>query len=184
MWVRDLNVVPAGAHFRPENIDPTTNRPYSKQFLVPYKGYNNVHFREWASSSNYHSLQVSANRRFVQGLQFGVSWTWSKSMDFNSGDLSVVSPIVPVRTRNCGLSSFDRTHVLKISWMWDLPRVSVSNRVLNHIFNNWQVSGIASVVSGQPLGVSFSTTTPVDFTGDAQSRCSCRRHRDPSTVEK
>jgi hypothetical protein len=165
MWQRDLNVIPAGANFEPENIDPTNKKPFAKQFLVPYTGYNNLNYREWASSSNYHSLQVSANRRFARGVQFGLSWTWSKSMDYNSGDTNTISKLVPVRIWNYGLSSYDRTHVLKFNWLWDIPRAPVANPVLSQVVNGWQLSGIASFVSGNPMGVGFSTTKSLDITG-------------------
>ena len=68
-------------------------------------GYNDVGFREWASSSNYHSLQVTANRRFARGLQFGLSWTWSKAMDFADSDTADVSTLVPIRAWNYGMAS-------------------------------------------------------------------------------
>jgi len=116
-WVRDFNVVPAGANFNTANFDPTTNRAFAKPFLAPYTGYNNVTYGEWASSSNYHSLQVTVNRRFARSVQFGMAWTWSKSMDYNSGEGNTVSSLVPVRIWNYGLSDFDRTHILKFNWL-------------------------------------------------------------------
>jgi hypothetical protein len=36
---------------------------------------------------------------------------------------------------------------------------------LKAAFNDWQVSGIGSFVSGAPMGVNVTTTTSVDFTG-------------------
>jgi len=165
MWQRNLNVVQAGANFEAANIDPTTRRAYPTPFLVPHTGYNNLNYREWASSSNYHSLQVTANRRFARGLQFGVAWTWSKAMDYNSGDTNTVSNLVPVRIWNYGRSDFDRTHILKLNWLWDVPRAPVSNAALDKIINHWQVSGIASFVSGSPMSIGYSTTTAVDITG-------------------
>jgi hypothetical protein len=35
------------------------------------------------------------------------------------------------------------------------------------VLNGWQLSGITSFVSGQPLGIGYSTTTAVDITGTA-----------------
>ncbi len=164
-WTRDQNVVPAGANFNPANIDPTTNRAFPKPFLAPYTGYNDVSYREWAASSNYHSLQATANRRFARGLQFGIAWTWSKSMDYNSGDDDTVSSLLPVRIWNYGLSNFDRTHIFKFNWLWDIPKAAVGNAVLDRVVNGWQLSGIASLVSGNPMSVGYSTTTSIDITG-------------------
>ena len=165
MWQRNLNPVPLGANFQPKNIDPTTNRAYPQPFLVPYTGYNNLIYREWGASSNYHSLQVTANRRFTRGLQFGASWTWSKAMDYNSTDQTTVSSLVPVRVWNYGLSDFDRTHVLKLNWLYDLPRIRIANKVMDRVVNHWQISGIGSFVSGSPMSVGWGSTTAVDITG-------------------
>jgi len=165
MWQRNLNPIPLGANFQPQNIDPTTNRAYPQQFLAPYTGYSGLIYREWAASSHYHSLQVTANRRFTRGLQFGAAWTWSKAMDYNSGDQTTVSALVPVRIWNYGLSDFDRTHILKLNWLYDLPKIRAGNKFVDRILNHWQISGIGSFVSGSPMSVGFGTTTAVDFTG-------------------
>lgn len=165
LWQRNLNAVELGANFRPGNLDPTTNRPYSANFLRPYLGYANINFREPASSSNYHSLQVTANRRFARGFEFGAAWTWSKTMDFNDSDSDEVSTLVPVRVWNYGLASFDRTHVMKINWLWEIPNLVRGKRPGGWLLNGWQLSGIASFISGAPLGVGFSTTTAIDITG-------------------
>jgi hypothetical protein len=137
----------------------------STAFVRPYIGYNNINYLEAAGTSNYHSLQVQANRRFARRLQFGVSWTWSKAMDFVDTNTDAVSTLVPVRVWNYGLASFDRTHVLKANWLWDVPKVPWRDPVSKWVLNNWQCSGIASFISGQPTGVSFTTTAGTDITG-------------------
>jgi hypothetical protein len=86
-------------------------------------------------------------------------------MGFNDTDDEVVSTLVPVRVWNYGLASYDRTHVLKLNWLWDLPRTRWSNALLKSVLDNWQVAGIGSFVSGAPLGISYTTTTAVDITG-------------------
>lgn len=166
MWQRNLNAIPFGSNFLPQNIDPSTaGSPYPQAMLRPLRGYNNINFREWASSSNYHSLQTQVNRRFSKGLQFIASWTWSKSLDYNSNDTDAVSPLVDVRVWNYGLSGYDRTHVLKLSGVWDLPKASMQNRVAKQVINGWQLSGIVTFASGAPLGLGYSTTVPIDITG-------------------
>jgi hypothetical protein len=86
-------------------------------------------------------------------------------MDYNSGDTDTVSSLVPVRVWNYGLSNFDRTHILKFNWLWDIPKAPVGNAVLDRVVNGWQLSGIASFVSGNPMSVGYNTTTAVDITG-------------------
>ena len=165
---RDLNLMPYGARFNPANQDPTTGKPLSDLFLrTPYRGYNAVNYIENASTSNYHSLQVQANRRFSRGLQFGAAWTWSKAMDFTDGDTGTVARFVPIRVWNYGKAGFDRTHNLVINWVYDLPKVSGqwNNLFSRQVLDNWQLSGIASFVSGAPSGIGFSTVDGADITG-------------------
>lgn len=165
-WRRDLNAIPLGANFDPANFDPTlTNRPLPAAFLRPIRGYNNINIMEGASSSNYHSLQVTARRRFTRSLQMGAAWTWSKAMDFNDSDTETIVAIVPVRTWNYGLAGFDRTHILNINYIWDLPKAPWKNAPARFVLNDWQLSGITRFVSGQPLGIGLSTTTNIDISG-------------------
>jgi hypothetical protein len=76
-----------------------------------------------------------------------------------------VSSLIPVRAWNYGLASFDRTHTFKVNWVWDIPKASGDNPLIRWILHDWQLSGIASFISGSPLAVGYSTTTAVDTTG-------------------
>jgi hypothetical protein len=166
LWQRNLSPIPLGANFLPQNADPTNTRvPLPAPFLRGITGFNDVLQREWAASSNYHSMQMTVNRRFARGVQFGGSWTWSKSMDFNSGDLNTVSALVPVRVWNYGLSDFDRTHVVKINYLWDIPGPGSKNFLLQQALGGWQLSGITSFVTGAPITAGLNFVNPVDVTG-------------------
>ena len=147
-------------------MDPTSgNKPLAPQFLRPIIGYNNISLTEPASSSNYHSLQVSVKRRFAKGLQIGGSWTWSKALDYNDADGDTISTLVPVRVWNYSTATFDRTQNLVVNWLWDVPGPRSSNRLVKETLGGWQVSGVASFISGAPVAVNFTTTTAVDITG-------------------
>src|SRR5205085_8225939 len=135
--------------FNPAYIDPTNGKPLPSQFERPIVGYNSVGLVETASSSNYHSMQVSINRRFARNLQFGANWTWSKAMDFNDNDTDTIIPLVS-RSWYYGLASFDRTHALKVNWLYDLPNLRTGWEPAKRVLNHWQLAGIASFVSGAP----------------------------------
>ena len=169
MWTQDQNSVPAGTNFLPSSLDPTVaGRPLSAAFLRPYTGYNNVRIFSNGATSNYNSLQVSGNRRYARGLQFGASWTWSKAMGYADTDQSsLVSTLIDPRVFNYGRSGFDRTHIAKFNWMWDVPKASRrwNNVVVRKAFDDWQISGITSFVSGAPSGIGVSLTATTDITG-------------------
>lgn len=165
-WRRDINPIAMGANFDPRNFDSTQpGRPLPPAFLRPIQGYNNINMIEGGGSSNYHSLQVSAKRRFQRGVEFGFAYTWSKALDFNDADGDTISPLVPLRVWHYGLAGFDRTHVVNINYIWDLPQRNWSFKPAGAVFNGWQVSGISGFSSGQPLGIGFTTTTAIDITG-------------------
>jgi hypothetical protein len=165
-WRRNLNTIPFGTNFLPANADPANRAvPLPPNFLRPYPGYGNITHVEFASSSNYHSMQVSANRRFSRGLQFGLAWTWSKAMDYNSAVGEAVSNLVGRRVWNYGPSAFDRTHVLRVNWLYDVPNVPVRWGAARQLLHHWQFSGIYGFNTGEPLPINFSTTTPLDITG-------------------
>ena len=169
MWQRDINSIPLGANFDPANRDPsqTAAVPLPANFLRPIRGYAAINIREFAASSNYHSMQIQVNRRFGRGLQFGGAWTWSKSLNYNSSDGNNVTTLAPIRVWNYGLSDFDRTHVVRINYLWSLPKTGWKNPFAEYALNGWQVSGITSFVSGAPLGVTFSLVSGIDITGSA-----------------
>jgi hypothetical protein len=167
LWRRNLNSIPVGTNFLPSSIDPTTNRALATSFLRPMIGYNDVYMSEAASSSNYNSGHITARRRLTRGVQFGLSWTWSKAMDFNDNDTEGISSLVDPRVWNYSMAGFDRTHMLKLNWMWALPKAHVSSVLLKQALHGWQLSGITSFLSGAPTSVSFSSAAGADITGTA-----------------
>lgn len=169
LWrLRDINWIPFGANFRPENQDPSNpGRPLPPSFLRPYVGFSDLPLIEYHATSNYHSMQVNVNRRLRRGLQLGAAWTWSKAMDYGQGsdqNPRTVSSQLPARWFY-SLADTDRTHILKLNWVWDLPKIPVGGKAWDLALNGWQISGIASFISGRPTGVSWSTTYAVDITG-------------------
>ncbi len=165
---RNLNAIPFGSNFLPSNADATSgNKPLPAAFLRPYVGYNDIVFYDYGSNSSYHSLQVAVNRRFAQGLQFGGAWTWSKAMDYQDTNQATVSSLIDPRIWNYGKAGFDRTHVVKVNWIWDVPRASRlwNNALTRQALDGWQVSGIATFYSGAPSGIGLSFVNAVDTTG-------------------
>ncbi len=85
---RDLNTLPFGTRFLPQNIDTTTGLPLLDNLLRPYPGYGSITVLERNLSSHYNSMQATLNRRFASGFQFGIAYTYAKSMDYGSDERS------------------------------------------------------------------------------------------------
>ena len=71
-----INDLPYGTQLLPQNADPTNGgQPKAANYLRPYRGYGGIGVRDWTGYNDYHSIQVSVNRRFAQGFAFGVAYT-------------------------------------------------------------------------------------------------------------
>jgi hypothetical protein len=174
LQTRNLNLVPFGAHFLAANQDPTrAGVALADNFYRPYPGFANVWFFENSGKSDYNALQMQANRRFVGGLQFGVAYTLSRSLDFTSNNETGTGANMQIATYqdpntwNYGLSSFDSTHLAVINFTWDLPKASAhwNNRFTRAVLDNWQISGLSTFASGTPVYVTFTTVDNADITG-------------------
>ncbi len=167
---RSINSVPYGTRFQASSIDPTVAggaTPLPDNFLRPIKGYADINLIETGSNSNYHSLQVQANRRISTSLAFGLSYTWSKAMDLVDGNNNAINPVIDPRIRNYGKAGFDRTHNLTINYIYQAPGLSRywDNPLTRVVTDGWELSGITSFISGAPLGVGYSTVQGTDLVG-------------------
>ncbi len=164
---RSLNSIPYGTRFLPSSIDSTNGSPLPDNFLRPNPGYADILFAEFASTSNYHSMQTSVNKRFAKSLTFGVAWTWSKSMGMVNANNDAINPFVNYRIRNYGKLSNDRTHNFVLNYIYEFPKFGtrMGNGFAKAILDNWELSGITSFISGSPLGIGYQLVQAADLTG-------------------
>ena len=106
----------------------------------------NITFREGTGNSNYNALWVTANKRMGKGLQFNASYTFSKSIDYNSQSSQGVTVQDSYNLRgDRGLSDFDVRHRFVISGLYELPFKG------NQFKEGWQFSFIEQSQSGNPV---------------------------------
>jgi predicted heme/steroid binding protein len=120
--------------------------------LRPYKGFSSIRETDNVANSIYNALQVTWNRRFANDLQFGFSYTYSKSMDNGSNQRDVVPD-----TYNPGLlwgpSEFDARHIVAINYLYQLPFFRHSSGFTGKALGGWQISGITQFQTGLPCSV-------------------------------
>ncbi len=140
------------------------------QLQLPYPQFTGVsNDVQMVANSTYHALQLLAEKRYSNGLQFLVTYTWSKSIDDSSqaddnvtwlGSFSSLQdPNKPWLERS--LSTFDIPQVLQFSYTYDLP--FGRNRMFNNmprwadaIIGGWKTNGIWRFSDGRPLTFSLS----------------------------
>ncbi len=127
--------------------------------LRPYLGLGILGLAENSGSSIYNGLQMSVERRFATGLQFGLAYTLSRSTD-NSSSLTDVLPNSYDDRNYYGLSDFDRTQVLILNSIYELPFKGSASWERRYL-GNWEVSGVFQAQSGTP----FSVRKNVDYAG-------------------
>ena len=136
------------------------------QLLLPYPQFTSVSSEpQLIANSIYHGLQLTAEKKYSNGLQLLATFVWSKSIDdASSGDTNVSwaqsfdslqDPNKPELERS--LSTFDIPYVLQFSYSYDLPvghgRPFLGNmpRWADAIIGGWKTSGIWRISDGRPL---------------------------------
>jgi hypothetical protein len=112
-----------------------------------YPTFGPVTRSESSGNSNYHALQLNAEKRFARGFSLLTNYTFSKSMD----DISGANPIT--RRFERALSGEDIPHNFKLSGIYEFPRASLSGPA-DRIVNGWQLNAILVWQSGFPYTVS------------------------------
>lgn len=121
----------------------------------PDPRFGNIGWLEDSASSNYHSFQESLDRRFANGISFLQAYTWSKSIDDNSGSSGLGGGASPMDNTRLflerGPSIFDRTHRLTFAGTWLLPLGEGLDGVAGTLARGWQLNTIYTYSSGQPF---------------------------------
>jgi hypothetical protein len=137
----------------------------------PYKGYVAINAPQYWFNSSYNSLQMQIEKRFSHGSLISAAYTWSHNMTDNQSDRSN-APQNPYDIHSERSSaSLDRRHILTVNYVYELPFFREQPGVIGHVLGGWQLSGITSYSSGQPLTVSTSGIDPaaLGFLGSSAS---------------
>jgi hypothetical protein len=138
----------------------------------PDQNFTNVILSVPGSWSDYDSLQVTAMKRFTSNYTVQLTYTLGRTFDdggVNEAGSSVQDPNNP-RADNARANN-DRTHVLRINGMYELPRFQGLPPVARDILGGWRVAGILSYLSGTP----FNVTSGVDRALQGCGGCSGQR---------
>jgi hypothetical protein len=131
---------------------------------APFLGYDpNSDFNRSVGISNYNALQLSVNKRLSRGLQFVGSYTYSHTLDEQSGLGLFFNGNDPNNPHSAyGNSDFDRTHVFTFVYHYEFPTAHDASRAKALLVNGWGLNGVTVLQSGQPYSV-------IDFSGGAGS---------------
>jgi hypothetical protein len=183
---QQLNAADFGVAYLPQYQDPTlgtTNtvpgaNAYSTNLLRPYKGYNTIEQNLPVFYDTYHSVQMSLNRRFRNGLSFGATYTYGISFKGNTGINQryqhAADGTISIRSDEAAyealMNTLDpRPHFLKANAVWSIPGTPKDkNVILAALTNDWQISGVLTAASGPAytLGYGYNANgTNTNITG-------------------
>jgi hypothetical protein len=120
-------------------------------------------------NSDYNSLQMKLQKRVSRGLDFLLTYTWSKAMDNGEGGYGF-SDNYHV-TNDHGPATFDRTHAVTLLNNWELPfgkgrrYLASTSKAVDAVAGGWRLSGITTLYSGVAFspGISNAPLVNADF---------------------
>ena len=160
-------------------VTSTSRKALPLNYFRPNAQFNQIFFQDSGGDSYYNGLFITARRRFEQGLDFGFSYTYSKSIDDMSVDPTAASTggglsstsfsRTPTDIHNFlldrSLSDFNNKHVFLSNMLYELP-IGRGRRFasgmpgwLNMVIGGWTTTGIFLYQSGEPYTVSSGART-------------------------
>lgn len=123
------------------------------------------------ANQKYNALQTSLHKRFSSGLEYQVSYTWSKGMSDSigyygeggqAGGQSAYMQNLYDRRSEWGPAYFDIQQNFTTSFVYELPFGAKKkfgsnwNKAVDGVLGGWQMGGILSAHTGFPLTIKIS----------------------------
>jgi hypothetical protein len=135
----------------------------------PLNVYQDVYLLYHGSYANYNSLQVTWQKQSGP-ITFLTNYTFSKVLgirdgqtDNGAGNGTVTDP-TSIRN-NYGPLAYDHTHILNLSYVWNMPKFIHGNALLGGAVNGWQFSGYTTYQSGAALQPSVNGNLNAGYAG-------------------
>lgn len=140
------------------------------QALRPFPQYGNVgQFNATYGDSNYHSLQLYAQKHMTRGLDFTAAYTFSKTIDDTSqfGDVGASFQDFYNRRLDRSVSAENLPQILSFSYRYELPFGQGKPLLGNlgglpgKLVSGWIISGFHTYESGLPISLVTTNTLPL-----------------------
>src|SRR5258708_18831712 len=138
----NFNLLPSGIRFLPSSRDvtksasPASPGAFDDVFLRQIQGFQAITINGPGLTSRYDSLQISANRRFLNGITFSGAYTFAGG---TSNGVFQQLPSTLARSRNTSVQH----QVAVFSYTVELPKGSklMPGAVSRQMFDGWQFQG-------------------------------------------
>ena len=153
------------------NVDSFSNWQFTRTLTCPFPPCINplarpipqlgaINVFESAASSVYHAGTLSIRRRMTSGVYFMLAYTFAHAVDDGQDALvagrpaTVQNSYAPSAER--GRSVTDQRHRFVFSWVAAPKPFHRGHEWLGRMFNDWKVSGVATVGSGRPVNATLA----------------------------
>ncbi len=145
------------------NTDIDNRRPY-QWYVSEGEGstrrrLGTIRYLDSYANGSYHGLQVHYDKKYSEGLTFGVAYTFSKALGEgygrNEGGGGVGGVYQNPRDRRAdrGRYGFDVTHNLIFNFVYELPFFKTMKGTRGFFLSGWQTNGILTNRSGFPFNI-------------------------------
>ena len=120
----------------------------------PYQGYGAITLRETTARSNYWGILSSFRHNGGAAGSLTLNYTLSRNRTDSTNDRDAVD--IPQDPHNLAVeyadARTDRRHIFTANYVYEIPFMKSSeNAFLKAVFAGWQVAGLTSINSGQPV---------------------------------
>ena len=141
-----------------------------KASCYPFPDFSGGSYQATYGTSSYHGLQTTLQEQMSNGLNFLLTYTWSKTMS-DAGDLLNGTSADTLRAAfvpglgpkfDYSLADFDLRNVFHFSGGYELPfgkgkQFMNQAGVANQVLGGWSINWITTLQGGQPLGFGCHT---------------------------
>jgi hypothetical protein len=188
----NLNLIPAGAFFKPDPKTGVINDPSASGFTpndyYPLPQYTGMQLTTHGSYARYNAL-IATWQKQTGRVTFTANYTFSKVLgirdnqsDNGNGDGNTLDPFNI--TNNYGVLAYDHTHIFNAAYVINLPSPVHDNKVLGGVANGWTLSGITQLQSGPPLQPLTNGNMNVTYPGSYTSQIELGTTAYPSLVPR
>jgi hypothetical protein len=159
-WVLNMGYIGTKGTALLETVDGNPTLPGSggHQRLDPARGV--LILKCNCTSSIYHSLQASVEKRLSRNFSMAAHYTWSSFID-GASDILNPSPTGEIgypqnsfnRGADRGRSAWDRPQRVAVNGVFELPFFRQQKGALGKALGGWQVTGFLTLQSGAPFSV-------------------------------
>jgi hypothetical protein len=130
-------------------------------YFVRFGRRVNTNLIDALGHTRYDSLQAQLSRRFSNGFQANVAYTFSKTIGICCNSDNAGEPRINALAffhLNRAVMPWDRTHNLQLTAAWELPfgkgrPLDAGNGLVNALIGGWQLNTLTSFMTGTPFSV-------------------------------